>query len=266
MFPDGGYDTLVRRVAVAVELVDPATGERVVRGMTLTAEAADGRRLPGGFATNRSGRFAWLDDDARPPARIVCDPGRLPYAREEIDLSDWTPGPRPEDRLVTRTLRATHAYDVPDGITAVRGRLVDGATGEAVAIEGAFVQIVWGIERKADGIPPAPAGIERLRPGEAVTDGKGAFLALSRPPLGTTRYSTYVGHPAEGQTGFDPTPVSLDIADGLLRAQLRVTRPDLGASRVTPATFRFSQRLPPGRLADGQMPAPDIEIDWHTLE
>ena len=116
-------NSLTRRVHFALELVDPFTGANVYRGIEIEAKAADGRPTGDEPVINRSGRFVWIarDQSRRPAiASIAYRPVRLPFVPGEIDLA----GGPPAGKLVSRRLTPTHAYSVPLGVTAIRGRLV----------------------------------------------------------------------------------------------------------------------------------------------
>jgi hypothetical protein len=255
---------LTRLTRLALELVDPITGAIVSRGVTVEARKSNDR--PSGIApvVNLSGRFVWLERSLPPVpeiARIACDPGRLPYKQEVIDLSDIPEG----QKLVSRRLRPNAAYIVPQGVTAMRGTLFELEDGKRKPIKDAVVQIAWLLSQPVEWIPPPPATLANLRVGDAVTDENGDFLAFSRPLKNDTRYSDYVGYPKPDEPGFRRTRCTPDSRNGVAKARLQVTRFDIGQWRWTDTDFEFFKTLPKGSIAEGQMPPRDLELDWDEL-
>lgn len=255
---------LTRKARLALELVDPITGLTVSRGMSVEARKANDS--PSGIAPviNLSGRFVWTEP--RVPlvpeiAQIACDPGKLPYESELIDVAD-VPG---DQKLIRRWLRPNSAYNLPQGITALRGRLFELENGRRKAIEAAVVQIAWLLSTPALWIPPLPASIARLRVGDAMTNKEGDFLAFSWPPEQRVPYSDYVGYPKKGEPGYRGTACMRDSQNGLAKVRLQVWRTDTGQRCSTPDDFKFSKNLPEGSIAEGQMPPEDLQLDWNAL-
>lgn len=255
---------LTRRARLALELVDPITGLLVSRGMTVEARRADDR--PSGIdpVVNRSGRFVWLERRLPPVpeiAKIACNPGKLPYERLLIDLSA-----EPEDEhLVSKWLRPNAAYVVPQGVTAIRGRLFESENGERKAIENAVVQIAWLLSAPVEWIPPLPDTMANLRVGDALTNEKGDFLVFSRPPKPRVFYSDHVGYPKPDEPGYRRTPCTPDSKDGLAKVRLQVWRTDTDERLCTPDDYEFSKTLPKGSIAEGQMLPGDLQLDWDEL-
>ncbi|MCV9961741.1 hypothetical protein OIU34_07475 [Pararhizobium sp. BT-229] len=261
---------LTRRVQFALELVDPFTGGIVYRGMQVEAKAADGRPTGDEPVVNKSGRFVWLErDQPRRPAiaSIAYRPGRLPFAKGEITLA----GGPPAGKLVSERLTPSHAYNVPLGVTAIRGRLIEKSGVEAKPIAGACVQIAWATIRPLRWIPPFPKSGADLRGGEVLTDGDGQFLVFVRLPTPRTRFSEYVGdEQPDGKALGDPT-VELDVLRGWVRARLQFTRFDTGDQRFTPFKFKFlpeisdEDRTRLGRIPEGRLLPRELQLDWNEL-
>lgn len=261
---------LPRRVQFALELVDPFTGDIVYRGMKVEAKAADGRPTGDEPVVNRSGRFVWLEKDRprRPAiASITYRPGRLPFVEGEISL---TGGP-PADKLVSERLTPSHAYAVPQGVTVIRGRLVEKNGSSVEPISGAAVQIAWAMEQPPNWIPPFPKSAADLRGGEVLTDGDGQFLVFSRLPQPRTRYSDYVGRQQPGGPAFGDPTIDVDVLRGWVRARLQVTRFDISEQRSTSSAFEFLKKKSseggarPGRIPEGRLLPRDLQLDWNKL-
>jgi hypothetical protein len=130
----------VRTVLLAVELRDSVTLQPVVRRVRVAATGLAGQPL-----LSAGGRFVWLAEGARRPARVLVDPAGLPY-----DAEDLAAPPLPPDldqvpeagRLLRVWLRPSRGYQFPDGLSLVRGRLDEGA-GAAGAVAGAEVWLEW---------------------------------------------------------------------------------------------------------------------------
>ncbi|WP_038967637.1 hypothetical protein, partial [Bradyrhizobium diazoefficiens] len=196
-----------------------------------------------------------------PPANIRYDTGRLPFDSGRVELSAGFPN----DRLLRVVLRPTAAYEVPEGVTAVRGTLVASEAAGAKPVADAIVQLAWATVQPAGWIPPVPASRARLRPGEAITDKDGQFLVLSRLPGKSATASGYVGYPLPGEPGYDGARISLDVSGAGVKARLQVTRRDTGTSRRTPDDFRFDEALQPGRIPEGRLLGRDLKLDWNEL-
>lgn len=265
-------DLLERKVQFALELIDPITGVLVSAGVKVEAIGADGKPSDPPPVVNRSGRFVWIDRGGPPPEKIVYDPGKLPYAKGEIDLS----GGLPKDKLVGVKLRPNRAYAVAPGVTTIRGRLfkvvdqerpiADDEGEKREPIPGAVVQLAWGLSQFSGWIPPAPAAATPIRPGESITDKDGEFIVFARLPGPLTKFSTYVGYPAPDDPAFNKSIIMLDIDHALPRARLQVTLRDISESRATPATFKFLDSLAPGRIPEGRLLPRELELDWDKLD
>lgn len=191
----------VRTVLLAVELLDAVTLQPVVRQATVSASGL--ARAP---LTSAGGRFVWLAEGARRPARVRVDPGGLPY-----DPEDQAAPPLPPDldqvaqegRLLRVWLRPSRGYPFPDGVTLVRGRLDERPAG-VQAVTDAEVWLEWQDETKPGWRNQRARSFTRTRWGGEFA----AFLRLA-PPY----------RPALG-------------SDGLMTARLGVAR--AGAVRYTP--------------------------------
>lgn len=138
--PLAGLETAyTRSVLLAVELLDAVTLAPVWRGVRVSAPPLSAAPI-----VNASGRFVWLLAGAQRPARVVVDPGALPYEREQIDapaLPDPLPAQAP--RLARVWLRPRRGYSFPDGVTVLRGRLEHSAGAPQRPLANAEVWIEW---------------------------------------------------------------------------------------------------------------------------
>jgi hypothetical protein len=128
-----------RTVLLAVELVDVVTLQIISREVQVTATG-----LARGPLVSASGRFVWVEEGARRPARVLVDPGSLPYDAEDVAAPPLPPdlGQVPEaGRLLRVWLRPRRGYAFPDGVTVVRGRLAESTGGTAVT--DARVWLEW---------------------------------------------------------------------------------------------------------------------------
>lgn len=250
-------DTLARKVLLAVELVDPITGQRVTDGIKVSTVDAAGRALPMPEPIlNASGRFVWLQpSQVRPvtvwPARLRIEPRReLPYAIREIPLQapatdpaiadDGTSATPPRDRLIRVALWPTAAYPFEE-VTAVRGVLREAGPGSD-PIAGAVVQLatlVTGAWRPpAQGLQPPPAALA------STTDDKGQFGAILPDP---------------------PPPLpSQPAPPALVRVRLQVTR-RVGAGVQTRWTSDAIGELPAAGIPRSRLFTPAQSIRWDRL-
>ena len=263
-------NNLTRRVHFALELVDPFTGANIYRGIEIEAKAADGRPTGDEPVVNRSGRFVWIarDQSRRPAiASIAYRPVRLPFVPGEINLA----GGPPTGKLVSRRLTPTHAYSVPLGVTAIRGRLVERNGEEINPIPAAAVQIAWAMEQPPNWIPAFPTSVTDIAVGEALTDGSGQFLVFARLPKPRTRVSDYIGRQRAGGQAFGDPTVDVDVLRGWVRARLQVTRFDIGERRSTSSAFEFLKKTSPddsarpGRIPEGRLLPRELQLDWNEL-
>lgn len=243
-------DVIERRVLIAIELADSATGQPVSRGMRVDLLDASGRRINGPPIISLSGRYVWLiGGDNEWPARVRIVPGGLHYVPSTEDVPPPAADPsgdlRPDDRRVRILLRPTPAYRFEAGLTAVRGSVIESLVDDPpVPVTGAVVQLAY---RDGDSWSVGvPAAGHRPVPGEAVTDASGQFAVFAHTPLSP--------------------PADPDLQDGLLLVRLQVTRDDgaLG-TRATPNDFRFAQDLSSGRIPEGRLTPADVRLGWTEL-
>lgn len=124
-----------RKVLFAVELVDSVTLERISKGIKVTADG-----LRGTPVVNNSGFFVWREEDFARLRRLRVEPGVLPYDPEEFAPADVT---RPLKRI---DLRPRASYPIPNGVTALRGTLVERIVplpGRPDAVSDATVGLEW---------------------------------------------------------------------------------------------------------------------------
>jgi hypothetical protein len=252
-------DSVPRDVLFAVELIDPVSHTLVSQGVEVSADRFTSlRRITAG------GRFIWLQrmngqDGAGNPWPVVIEvkPKKgTPF--EKHTHQPWQPpGPAPRDRLLQITLRPTMAYPFDTGVTAVRGRLLEGPEPTSRPLENVHVQLVWREQTKEtepERWHPAPPVLDAnntplTRVGESQTNARGEFLVFLHLPV-----------PEKDAA----TP---DLQDGLLRARLRFTRLVDGApaTRFTPNAFSFlGDRRPPGRVPEGQLLTRDVTCFWNS--
>lgn len=166
-------DTLVTRVAVAIELVDDLTGREahgalIVRG--------DGNRVG---LQNRSGYFLFFDIPAGTMHVSIEAENYLP---EQFDVT--LPRPTPLNPVVQRALLPNQRYPFPRGSTVVRGLVTNAGVDP---VEGAII-----------------AGVGR----PTRTDGDGHFAAYFRA-LSEDDVTVVAGRrlvkAADGTTNFQMT-------------------------------------------------------------
>ncbi|MBJ6127183.1 hypothetical protein [Microvirga splendida] len=217
---------LSRAVQFAAEFIDPISGERVSCGLGVRALDAQGRptgRVP---ILNRSGRFIWRvyfvadGSEAPPPAEIEIEPGKLPYYADAFPLPQI-----PGDRLVRFHLRPSPAYAVPDGITALRGRLVE-TLPDAEPVPDALLRLAW----------TGPEGQQpQVLPQDARSDEHGEFVVSLR-----------------ARPGFDA-----NVAAGRPTAELHVFRFEDDETKHRVAG--------PLVLMEGRLQPRDDVFDWSDL-
>ena len=238
-----------RRVLFAVELVDPITLDVVHRGITVTAAGID--RTP---VVSSSGRFVWLDNgDKAWPATIAVNPGTLPFAPEVRPVQPKPANGQPAVVLVV--LQPTSAYPFGQGLTAVRGTLVedvDPVIGPASPpVADAVIQLAW---RDIDDptiwlpLPPTAAGNPpALAPRDPVTNRHGDFIAF---------------------IGDAPPQGHADVLDGMVKVRIQVTRRAPNhATRWTPVDYPFvPPPAPTGRIPEGNLLPRDLKLVWKSLK
>ncbi|MDM0076886.1 hypothetical protein QTH90_20930 [Variovorax sp. J2P1-59] len=229
---DSGFD---RRALLAVELIDAVGGQLVSRGVGVRANVL--RRAP---IVSRSGRFVWLREEDRWPTQIDVDVGRLPY--EKTSRSVKRPAdidkPTPAERVVTIVLQPTQAYDFPDGVTALRGCVLDGNGTQASPVQGARVSLLSSTKDFGDAVMPRPVSI-------TAEDG-GFFFFLPGVARDLERPLS---------NGYPPRflPVVLQVEHA-------------GQTRVTGAKFRFLEGAPPGCIREGMPLRATVALKWWVME
>jgi hypothetical protein len=239
-------DVVERKVAVAVEIIDPVTQQRVAQGVTVTL----GGRADKPFVS-ASRRFVWLKDPDTWPPTISVDPGKLPFqAISNLPLpvqpAGW-PNVPPEMRRLRITLTPTSVYPFDEGVTAVSGFLFEKNAQQPHLrdpIVGADVSMEWAVN--AQGLPAPPPAVQ--------TDARGEFSLFARIP---------------NVTGHVP-----DVVRGMLKVRLVVTH--VLTTRKTPVNFRFMDppllsSSPPylpvsdGRIVSGAVSGAGVALDWAAL-
>jgi hypothetical protein len=238
-------DRLKRRVLFAVELIDPVSQSVVRDDVGITATG-----LIGAPVVSYSGRFVWREEGESWPERISVTvagpflPQVVPAPPRPTDLVNAGAG----ERLLRIALRPTPAYAFDAGITAVRGRVVEGLEETSPPVTGALVQLAWRDDESNSWRPEPPVsmGGPDASPAEAETDENGEFAVFLR---------------------LAPRPPERpDVEAGLLRARLQITRDEAGVTtRATPDTFEFVLGSPTGRLPEAQPLARDLVVAWTEL-
>lgn len=166
-----GSETIARSARIGVALIDPVTLATVGDGMTVVAgfDRPPRRSL--------TGLFYWLVDHGPWPAKVSVLPGSRPYESQE-ETTQAEPGDdHPEARLTRIVLRPTPAYDFPDGITVVRGRLVE-TVAHPAPIAGAEMWLSRAVEK-----PDGTSWIDATTPTRSTATGDFAvFSRLHAPP------------------------------------------------------------------------------------
>lgn len=165
-FAETAYE---RAVVLAAELVDAVTLEPVTRHVRVRAQGGGAEPV-----ANAGGRFVWLGAAAGRPRRVAVDPGELPYDAEEMDV------PMPA-LLVRIWLRPRRGYRFPDGVTVVRGRLVESLAPQPAPVLDAEAWIEWQDESSQDWTAQRERYFVRTRGGGEFA----AFLRLLAPDRGT---------------------------------------------------------------------------------
>jgi hypothetical protein len=237
---------ITREVAVAVELLDPVTQQRVSQGLKVTL----GGRADSPYISPTR-RFVWLGNAAAPwPATISVDPGKLPFApiaNQPLAAApaNW-PHVDPEARRIRVTLTPTALYPYEEGVTAITGYLYRKIppNGTKQGISGAEVWFQWAAG--ASWFPGTPPRVK--------TDARGEFGLFARIPQ---------------VTGQD-----LDVLRGLLKVRVFVKNGAL--TKSTSASFRFidppllsiTPPYPPvsdGRVVNGAALVSGVALDWNAL-
>jgi hypothetical protein len=119
-------------MAFAAEIVDAVTLEPVRSGLNVTALGL--RRAP---FVNSSGYYVWLAEGSARPSAIVVDTGDSPY---EPTTQAVPPAPAVAVRIA---LAPRAGYPLVDGVTALRGTLIERRLGPRTPISGAQVWLRW---------------------------------------------------------------------------------------------------------------------------
>ena len=160
-------------------------------------------------------------------------------------------------RRMRISLRPTTSYPIEEGITAVRGVLVETPSPGSPPVAGARVQLAWRDEFGNWSPPPPPPEIvgpgQPPSPREQETTGAGEFLVF---------------------LNLRPNPsLKPDIDDqGFLAVRLQVTQGRSSpVTRVTADDFPFLPTIDDpnetrrGRVREGRMLARDVRLAWTDL-
>jgi hypothetical protein len=239
---DSGF---IRKVLFAVRLADPVTGETVSVGVRPAPHDGMGQNIDARPIINASGIFVWTEGRGVVwPARIKVDSTTARWAAFWQDVPPPVAVPKPQQRLITLTLRPSAAYLPDAGVTALRGRLYDQSGPAGVAIPGALVRLVAGAAGTLPAIAPPAEMIPA--PGAAVTGDDGGFLVFARPAA----------------------PSFASTTDDRVQLRLLVTRtPTAGApmTRGTPQGFEFLPGQPGAPVPDGRPLPRDYTLSWSDL-
>ncbi|RSU75606.1 hypothetical protein BRX37_11215 [Sphingomonas sp. S-NIH.Pt3_0716] len=229
LFPLAHADRVKRRVLLALELVDPVTGQLAGEQMTVTAP---GFRPP---TITKLGQFVWIDPE--PPANrtvtIEAVATRGQFAPYSATVAVPMRAPQTPVLVQRATLTPTGLYEPPAGRLGVAGMLVeDAAVDPPVPVADAKVKIMLQSASDAGPLDGAYTG---------VTDVRGGFVAMV------------------GSLGDDapmprvPTTADPRVADGAIIGWISVER--AGAPR-------FSALLPMRRNQLFRAPTP---FGWAAL-
>lgn len=239
-------DVLSRSVLFVVELVDPVSLTLVSRGIGVQAQGLSSKPT-----INLSGRFVWLREAEHWPTEITIDPQTLPFAAQTVAAparpADLNAVPAAQ-RLLRVVLRPTPAYPFESGVTALRGQLRESDAANAAPLVGARVQLAVHDEHSGRWLPAPPVAgpASASSPEEQETDASGSFAAFVRLPLAA--------------------PAQADVADGMLKARLQLTRVSPRfETRATSETFSFVPGAANGRLPEGALLGRDLSLAWSSL-
>lgn len=208
-FDVGPFEILIQRAWFAVELIDPIALESVVSDLKVTLVGSESRPIVTG-----SGRFAWpLRDGAALPQQVSVRSLSRIYADTTYRIQQ-PPAPVSRELLFRLMLKPLPGYPYTNGMTLVRGRLIETkplAGQQPRGVGNASVRIRW---RNRVGNPPA----------DVDSDGPAAACSAS-------------GHFASGL----PLPrgaLPRMLADDSLNARLVIERPSGALApmvRISPA-------------------------------
>jgi hypothetical protein len=190
--PDRG---LLRRVQLAVEVLDSVSLNRVTAGLNVSVQGLVARPI-----VNSGGQFVWLlprEGGPLPvpvPTKVTVDPGRLPFAPADVAL----PAALPSPPLIRVELTPRRDYAFAAGVAGIRATLVRDLTDDPLQpLTGVPVWLQW-----QDASVAAKPWVDG--PIRSVTDANGDFAAVLRltqaqqPVLGANGVSlrllaTYTG-------------------------------------------------------------------------
>jgi hypothetical protein len=206
----------VRNVRLATEVLDGVTLARLSAGLTVTAQGLLGKPI-----VNLDGTFVFLTEDGRDPVTVNIDTGWLPFDPQVVPVPPLPPLPQPEDRLLRIELVPQRAYPFPQGVSGVRGRLIQqrlplpSPPPQPMPVSNAPIWLQW-IDDSAPGTTWADA------PLRGQTDVNGNFVAILR---------------------FTPAQVPRLDAAGQLRIRVRATDAGVTLNSV-------ELQIPDGRVTD----------------
>jgi hypothetical protein len=197
-----------RKVLFAAEVIDAVTLDPVTRGIEVTATGLARKPI-----VNHGGFFVFLEEAGAQPQQVVVTAANAPY--ESITVA----APQLPARRVRIELVPRYDYPFAPGITAMRGSVIESATGNRVAIADAETWLQW-IDDTAGGTVWVDA------PTHSRSNTQGDFAAILR---------------------LLPNQVPRPNASGGLQVRLRVRR-----EVITRTSSEFS--IPQGRVADALPP------------
>lgn len=115
-------DELIRDLALSVHLIDEVTGERPVGKQRVSVAETDERPI-----RNRSGYYLFFN---LPEADVTVEVDSGDLYHDTSTTVDWDPVDREfnSGNPIELTLSPTVAYTFPEGLTHVRGTVLDGTT------------------------------------------------------------------------------------------------------------------------------------------
>lgn len=163
------FDTLppeilrLREVRLAVEVLDPVSGERIRGGLRVQASGMLGTPI-----VNAGGMFVWTREPGHEPIDITVDPRELPF--EPLTA----PAPAAPNQLLSVSLSPRIGYPFSAGVPGILGRLVERRLDDpAQPVTDATVWLQW-IDDSSGVATPIDAPIR------ARTDALGEFVVFVR--------------------------------------------------------------------------------------
>lgn len=222
------HDTLQREVLYAVELIDPVTRLRVTQRMNVRLEG-----VKHGPIVTASGRFVWFDEKAEWPTKVFVDSRDPRFESQEFSTLAAPPDikqVKERERLQRHDLQPTRVYDFGEGVTAIRGMLIESAN-DNMPIAGAKVSLAWS----------DTFGMWNTAHPDTHTDSLGQFALFTRLP----------------------TNPKADIEKGLLHVRLECERDKV---RKVTRNFAFlGQKNPADRVPEGLLLFRDVSLGWSEL-